>query len=148
MHKIWTMDSKVRAAIHQLQPYKSGHDDLLILNELARVDRHQSLRFMGAFSSPVTQSWRKKGLGAPFTVDFSCFAVGESNRINLGPFEDGAEIAYFRFREPEMEVNLQIPRHVTFRDAGPASGKHALSTLTSIRRHIERVVVPKLERYF
>jgi hypothetical protein len=56
MHKIYTMGSKVRAAIRQLQPYSTGRDDLLILNELARFDRHQSLRLMGGRNPSVTQS--------------------------------------------------------------------------------------------
>jgi hypothetical protein len=45
-------------------------------------------------------------------------------------------------------VNLKVTPSIAFRDEGPAKGRHALRTLTEIRRHIESVVVPKLERFF
>jgi hypothetical protein len=147
MHKIWTMDLKARTAIQQLQPYKTGHDELLLLNELARVDRHQSLRMMGGANPSFTYGWRKRGTNGPFVADFSLIR----DQINVtfgGPFVDGAEIGHFRFNEPEMEVQFDLPRYVAFRDEGPAKGRHVLGTLTGIRRYIERVVVPKLERYF
>ncbi len=145
MHKIWTMPPKVRAAIKQLQPYNTGHDDLVILNELARIDRHQSLRLMGAFTREVTHSWRKRGAHSGFGVDFS---VVKRTEVTIGPFEDGAKVGDFAFSEPEMEVNLQLTPFVAFGDEGTTKGRHALRTLTNIRRHIERVVMPKLERFF
>lgn len=150
MHKIWTMDPKVRAAIHQLQPYYTGHDDLLILNELARVDRHQSLRLMGGHNPSVTQGWRKKGTRDPFVADFSRFSgvSGTVSEVTMGPFEHDAVIGHFRFNEPEMEVNFQTSIYVAFRDEGPAKGRHALRTLINVRRHIEEVIVPKLKRFF
>jgi hypothetical protein len=71
-HKIAEItDVRVRAAIQQLQPYKSGHDELYLLNELARVDRHQSLPVIGGTNRTVTQGWRKRGTRGPFVADFS-----------------------------------------------------------------------------
>ncbi len=145
MHKIWTMAPKVRTAIKQLQPYHTGHDHLLLLNELARVDRHQSLRLVGAFSREVRESWHKRGAPSGFGVDLSVVKRAE---VTLGPFEDGAKVGHFAFSEPEMEVNLQLTPFVAFRDEGAAKGRHVLGTLIGIRRYIERVVVPKLERFF
>ncbi len=147
-HKIRAMESKARTAIAQLQPYKSKdpHEHpLWLLNELARTDRHQSLRLVGAFANPITQSWRKRGASGGFDFDLSRV---QRTEINLGPFEQGKVVGYFLFNEPGMEVNLQVSRFVAFSDEGTAKGRHALGTLTTIRRHIESVVFPKLERFF
>ena len=147
MHKIWTMDTKARAAIQQLQPYKTGYDELWVLNELARLDRHQSLRVVGGANPQVTFGWRKRGSGQPFVMDPSL--IGDKITLNFGgPFVDGTEIGRFRFTEPEMEMNFDFPRYVAFRDSTPAIGLNVLWTLTKIRRYIERRVVPKLERFF
>jgi hypothetical protein len=144
MHKIWTMPPKVQAAIEQLQPYKTGHDHLFLLNELARVDRHQSLRLIGAFSDRYEESWRKRG-ERNFGVDLS--VIRHATAI-LGPFEDSTKVGDYAFSEPEMEVNLKLTPFVAFRDEGSAKGRHVLRTLTDIRRHIESAVIPKLEGFF
>ncbi len=146
MHKIWTMDNKVRAAIHQLQPYYTGRNDLLILNELARVDRHQSLRLMGGFNMEVSYGWCKRGTRDPFEMVPA--DVRETRVTFGGDFEHDAVIGHFRFNKPEMEVYFQVTPYVAFRDEGIARGEHVLRTLTEMHRHIERVVIPKLERYF
>lgn len=149
MHKIWTMGSRERTAIQELQPYKSRHPDehpLFLLNELARVDRHQSLSLIGAVNPSVSYGWRKRGTHTPYGVDFS-FLKRDMVHL-LRPFEDGAVLGEFVFNQPEMEVNFQSPPHITFRNEGPAKSRHVLGTLTSIRRYIERVVVPKLEDFF
>ncbi len=121
MHKIWKMGIKAQAAIEQLQPYKSGRDELLILHELARVDRHQSLRFMGAANLAVGYGWRKRGTRGPFVADFS-FLRDPGAVVTLGLFKHDAEIGHFWFNEPEMEVNFQTTTYVAFRDEGPAKG--------------------------
>jgi len=146
MHKIGEIQRvAVRAAIQQLQPYKTGHDDLYILNELARVDRHQRLRLIGAVSDRFSESWRKRGARSGFEVDLS---VIRHAKVTIGPFKDGAVVGDYAFSEPKMEVNLQLTPFVAFRDEGAAKGRHALGTLTGIRQHIESVVIPKLERFF
>jgi hypothetical protein len=141
------MDTKVIAAIQQLQPYKTGRDELYVLHELARVDRHQSLRLMAGSSDTFTYGWRKWGTRGPFVADFSIIR----DRVNVtfaGPFEHDAIVGHFRFTEPEMEVKFDLPRYVAFRDDGPAKSRHVLRTLTYIYRHIALDVVPKLERFF
>ncbi len=149
-HKIAEIsDSRVRAAIQDLQPYKRRDPDedwLFILNELARVDRHQSLSVIRGVNPSVTYGWRKRGTRGPFMMDLS--VVRRTDVWLLKPFEDDAVIGHFRFNEPEMEVDFQSPPYIALRNEGPAKGRHALHTLTSIGRHIERVVVPKLERFF
>lgn len=146
-HKITEITRiSVRTAIEELQPYKTGKDELYILNELARVDRHQSLRVIGGTNCTVTQGWRKVGTRDPFIFDASMLGT---TKVNVGSIlEDEAVVGDFRFNQPEVEVYFDFPRYVAFLDAGPATGMHALSTLTNVRRHIERVVVPKLERFF
>ncbi len=149
MHKIWTMPTKVRAAIQQLQPYKSRNPDehpLFLLNELARVDRHQSLSVVGAVSPSVTYGWRKRGTHGPFVMDPAI--IKRTDIWLLKPFEQDAVLGDFRFNESEMEVEFKSPPHITFRNEEPAKSRHVLGTLTSIRRHIESVVIPKLERFF
>ena len=147
MHKIHKIGTKARTAIQELQPYKRRNPDedwLWILNELARVDRHQGLSLIGAFADTIGQSWRKRGARA-WKFDVS---IIERTWVQTGPFEDGAKIGHFNFTEPDMDVYFKASPFVAFRDAGPASDRNVLGTLTSIRRHIERVVIPKLERFF
>ncbi len=150
MHKIGEIsDVRVRAAIQGLQPYKRRNPDedwLFILHELARVDRHQSLSVVGAVNPSVTYGWRKRGTRSPFVMNTS--VIKRTDVCLLKLFEDGAIIGHFRFNEPEMEVDFKSPPHITFRNEGPAKSRHVLGTLTSIRRHIERVVIPKLEGFF
>ena len=93
----------------------------------------------GRADHPARVLWRN------FGVDLS---VVRHAKITIGPFEDGAKVGDYAFSEPEMEVNLKVTPSIAFRDEGPAEGRHALRTLTEIRRHIESVVVPKLERFF
>ena len=110
MHKIWTMDPKVRAAIKQLQPYMSGdpyEHPLFLLNELARIDRHQSLSVVGAVSPSVSYGWRKRGTRGPFVMDPAIIRRTEVSLLK--PFADGAVLGDFRFNEPEMEVDFQSP---------------------------------------
>jgi hypothetical protein len=136
----------VRAAIQQLQPYKTGRDELYILNELARVDRHQSLRVIGGTNRSVTQGWRKRGTRGPFVADFSMI---RETVVTVGSIlKDDAVVGEFRFNQPEVEVQFDFPRYVAFHNAGPASGEHALGLLTRIRNHIGNNILPKLERYF
>ncbi len=138
----------VRAAIQQLQPYKTGKDELYILNELARVDRHQSLRVIGGTNRSVTYMWRKRGTSGPFNTDLSLIR-DPGTVVTIGSIlKDDAKVGHFYFREPEVEVNFDFPRYVAFHNAGPASGEHALGLLTRICDHIANDVVPKLERYF
>jgi hypothetical protein len=149
MHKISEIKRvAVKTAIQQLQPYKTGHDELYILNELARVDRHQSLRTIGGANRTVTQGWRKRGTRGPFVADFDLLRPPGAIVTISSILEHNAKVGHFHFREPEMEVYFHFPRYVAFRDAGPATGMHALRTLTTIRRHIESDVIPKLERFF
>jgi hypothetical protein len=61
--------------------------------------------------------------------------------------EDNTVVGKVRSNKPKLEMYLDFPRYVAFLNAGPSTGKHALGLLTSIRRHIESVVVPKLERF-
>lgn len=146
-HKISEITrTPVRAAIQQLQPYKTGKDELYILNELARVDRHQSLRVIGGTNRSVTQGWRKRGTRDPFVADFSM--VRETRVTISSILKDDAVVGEFRFNQPEVEVKFDFPRYVAFHDAGPASGEHALGLLTRIRNHIANDVVSRLERYF
>jgi hypothetical protein len=135
----------VRAAIQQLQPYKTGKDDLYILNELARVDRHQSLRVIGGTNRSVTQGWRKWGTPGPFVFDAS---MVRKTVTTIGSIlKNDAIVGEFRFNQPEVEVQFDFPRYVAFHNAGPASGEHTLGLLTRIHNHIANDVVPKLERY-
>jgi len=142
-------DVRVKAAIQDLQPYKRRDPDedwLFILNELARVDRHQSLSVVGAVNPSVTYGWRKRGTRGPFVMDLSVIKHTEVQLLKA--FEPDAIIGDFRFNEPEMEVDFKSPPYITFRDEGPAKSRHVLGTLTGIRRHIESVVIPKLEGFF
>ncbi len=149
-HKIAEItNTKARAAIQGLQPYKRAdpnEDWLYILNELARVDRHQSLSVIRAVNPSATYGWRKRGTRSAFVFDPS--VIRRTDILLLQPFEDGAVIAHFRFNEPEMEVDFQSPPYIAFRNEGPAKSLHVLHTLKSIHRHIDEVVVPKLERFF
>ncbi len=146
-HKISEITrTPVRAAIQQLQPYKTGKDDLYILNELARVDRHQSLRVIGGTNRSVTQGWRKRGTRGPFVADFSMI---RETVVTIGSIlEDDAVVGEFRFNQPEVEVQFDFPRYVAFHNAGPASGQHALGLLTGIRNHIGNDILPKFDRFF
>jgi hypothetical protein len=149
-HKIAeVVDPRVRAAIQELQPYKGkvpDEDWLFILNELARVDRHQSLSVIQGVNPSVTYGWRKRGTRGPFVMDTG--VIQRTDVWLLKPFEDDAIIGHFKFTEPEMEVKFQSPPYVAFRNEGPAKSRHVFGTLINIRRHIERVVVPKLEGFF
>lgn len=150
MHKIAEISNvRVRTAIQELQPYKRrnpNEDWLFILNELARVDRHQSLSMVGAVNPSVAYGWRKKGAPRPFVLDTS--VIERTDVWLLKPFEDDTIIGHFRFNKPKMEVDFESPPHITFRNEGPAKSLHVQGTLTNIHRHIERVVKPKLERFF
>lgn len=72
---------------------------------------------------------------------------GTVSEVKMGAFEHDAVIGHFRFNEPEMEVDFQTAIYVAFRDEGLAKGRHPLRTLTSIRRHVERDIISKLERF-
>jgi hypothetical protein len=49
--------------------------------------------------------------------------------------EDDTVVGEVRFNQPEAEMYFDFPGYVAFLNAGPATGKHALGLLTSIRRH-------------
>jgi len=147
MNRIWTMDAKAQAVIQQLQPYKCGHYELALLNELARLDRHQSLRVIGGSVPQVTVGWRKRGSLRPFTVDPSV-VKGKFHVSISGSFVDGTELGRFRFKEPEMEMKFDYPRYVVFSDDTRAVGENVLGALNNVRRYIERNLVPKLKRLF
>jgi hypothetical protein len=138
-----------RALIKALQPHTRGdteRDPLWVLNELARVDRHQSLHLLGAVSQSTTFSIGKRDANGNFYVAAIPYAEKfEVPKVTFGPFHNGAEAARFILvpAQPEMYVDLQVAFHITFGEATPAPNFPIVPTLASMLGFIRSEVAPR-----
>jgi len=164
--KVQQMAEPVREAIKCVQPYQREADawlDLLwILNELARVDRHQVLHVAVAIiegeqvyfgAVPGT-----RGGGpylAPANISDELYErISRRDRQPSTP-EDGAEVATVASRHPAQPhtrwtTGFEAVYFTVFSEseAKITSGLPVIETLQRILRHIETEVLPLFRKYF
>lgn len=150
LHKIGAIRPEAQAIIEELQPYHRGEfdadtDPLWVLNELARIDRHQTLSLIGSTTRSTTYSVGRRDTSGAFVPDFG---VVSSEELNFGSFEDGAQILHITFREfdPSVEVQFDATTHITLGEAGAET--NVVDLLVWFHRYIRFQIVPRFERFF
>lgn len=141
--RIGLMHPDAQAVIQRLQPYHrdgAKHDYLMVLDDLARVDRHRTLHLTPAFVVNTAAD-------IVFARDLD---ITEAT-LHLGPVKDGAKVATFRYTvtgpSPEMHVAISPEFGIAFDHAWPGDGRPVVEALATIRLYITEVVFPPLERF-
>jgi hypothetical protein len=142
--RIELVHPKAQAVIQGLQPYHRGddaaNDYLMVLDDLARVDRHRSLHVTPAFV-----------VNTAADIVFARDLYITEAVLHLGAVEDGAKIATFRYTvtgpNPEMHVEISPEFGIAFDEGWPGRGRPVVEALGTIRRYVAEVVFPPLERF-
>lgn len=130
-----------KTEIEHSQPYGEwdpewgppAHHPLWRLREWSNLDKH---RFVHAVPSLVYgATWIY-----PEELEF------EQAQHPFGPFEDGAELTRFIFREPHPEVDMSF--HPMIDICLGQSTRAASADLGEICDHVERSVLPRFTRFF
>lgn len=163
--KVQQMAGPVQEVIESVQPYQRGRkakrDPLWILNELARVDRHQVFHVVVA-----TIEWEKVFSAPPGTPGGGAYVapahindelykrITRSDRRFFTP-EDGAELTYTFSRNvsppyTRRTVGYGANYYIVFSEseAKDATGLPVIETLEHILRHIETEVLPRFMKFF
>jgi hypothetical protein len=149
-----------------LQPYQRGADarldPLWILNELARVDRHQVLHVVAATVGRAGISLTDSPPGtpgggahiAPAYIDDELYEALSRGDQQLSLPKDGTEMAsaYTSFlwpprRRRTIELNTSYFIAFTESEAKITTGLPVIETLERILRHIETEVLPRFMRF-
>ena len=146
-NRIRDIHPAARAVIEGLQPYAGGNvqmDSLWVLHGLSIIDKHRLPVLTGGV-----------GLGSQYlvqTFDGPRPGIDRGGVAYIGPFKQGTEI--FRIEVPpqlrsitRMQVQLQLTYVISFEQMGPAPGSPVLGALQTIRDHVRKVVIPKLEPF-
>jgi hypothetical protein len=142
-NKIGHINPRAQAIIKRLQPHNRGDeyasDALWMLSELNNMDKHRAPHI----TQVAVSAW----------ADFpDARHLPGTIHINLGPFEDGAEIASYEPRtsafaegfDPEVDMDPLLTFDVFFGEGSGASGWGCTDALRWIQRHIVNRVVPLL----
>jgi hypothetical protein len=139
--KIGCINPRAQAIIQRLQPYRRGDkyasDPLWMLNELNNMDKHRV--------PVVTQV----ALSAWVDLSDAPYLPGTLN-LNLGAFEDGAEIASYipdtaaRGFDPNVNMDPLLTFGIFFGKGSAAYGWRCSDALRWIRRYIVNKVLPPL----
>lgn len=156
-HKVRNMHPFVQALIEETQPYhrptglspgvvprevvEGGWesvwrlDELWILNELARYDRHRAF-LVGAVASSIGGSG--SGLASP-----------EESKVRLGPFEDDGLVARYVFAEPNANYRVTgLGVTLQLEDEANPNGWSVVLTLGRILEKLDNEILPRFERFF
>jgi hypothetical protein len=140
--KIGLIDPAAQALIQEVQPYHRGDraefHSLMVLDDLARVDRHRTLHITPAFLMGTDIDMRS-------VTDIHIIDVD----LHLGRVVDGAEIATFRLAitgpNPEMHVDVSPEFGIAFDDGWPGKNRPVVETLGTLRKQLADVIFPPLE---
>ena len=144
--RIGGIDPNAQALIEGLQPHNQGDEyasDLLWkLHQLSNMDKHRVPH--------VTQVAVKTYADSPDAPHLPGIIT-----INLGPFEDGAEVASYTpatttFAEdfdPEAHMDPLLTFGISFGQGSPTEGMDCGVALSMLHSHIANVVLPDLEPF-
>jgi hypothetical protein len=143
LNKIGCILPRAQAIIKWLQPHNRGDkftsDPLWKLNELNNMDKHRAPHITQVAISAWADFADVPGL--PKTIN-----------LNLGPFEDGAEIASYTPHisakaesfDPKVHMDPLLTFGIFFGEGSAAPGWRCGDALRWIRSHIVREVLPPL----
>jgi hypothetical protein len=145
-NKIGCIHPKAHAIIKRLQPYNNGDEfashPLWQLHELSNMDKHRAPHI----TQVAVSAWADN----PHTPH-----VPGTITINLGPFEDGAEIASYTPRtspvegfDPHVHMEPLLTFGIFFGKESGASGWRCRDALRRIQRYIVYDVLPPLVEPF
>ncbi len=157
-YKVRNMAPHARELVEEAQPYRRPRglspgvvprevieggwesvwrlDELWILNELARYDRHRALRVVGAASDSIGGSG-------------SALASPEESVVRFGPFEDGGLVARYVFAEPNADYRVTgLGVTLQLEDEANPRGWSVVLTLGRILDRLDGEIVPRFERFF
>jgi hypothetical protein len=142
-NKIGCIHPRAQAIIKRLQPHNRGDeyasDPLWKLNELNNMDKHRAPHI----TQVAISAW----------VDFADAPhLPGTLHINLGPFEDGAEIASYiphtpgatEGFDPKVHMDPLLTFGIFFGEGSAAPGWRCSDALRWIRSHIINKVLPPL----
>jgi len=138
--QIGELPAAARAAIEELQPFHGPpHDLLRWLNELSNVDKHRTLHLAAAAVSSAR--FYPAGIPGPVTLE----------DFYSGPVPNSAVVARLRATGPDavsadLKVGALLDVVVVFADDTGANAD-VNYLLGRIWRHIDSVVVPRLESF-
>jgi hypothetical protein len=144
--KIGCIHPDAQAIIKRLQPHNRGNkftsDPLWMLHELNNMDKHRAPHI----TQVAVSAW----------ADFpDAPHLPGTIHLNLGPFEDGAEIASYVPQtsviaegfDPEVHMDPLLTFSIFFGEGSGASGWRCGDALRWIRRYIVNRVLPPLIPY-
>jgi hypothetical protein len=144
------MPSGIIARIKGLQPYNAVDpvlDPLWVLNEYARIDRHQKLSVIFAMSDHTSVSVGRRTESGDFV---SAPDIVADSTLTVGAFVHGAPLFRFTLRNPEPNVQVKYysPLRITFGSTYTSLGEPAVDVLGGIHRHIQQRVLPQFAEFF
>lgn len=147
--KVSQVDSAAAAAIERLQPYnrEDGNphgDPLWLLSELSNEDKHRTL--------PVVRAYLLSMGAIDYVTQDDKFLFRREVPERTVAFEDSTDL--FRLPIPpdivagyKMNVDTYVSFDVAFGDTIVSRGENVYGVLCLILRHIEDVVIPRLEPF-
>jgi hypothetical protein len=156
LFKVQYMSARAREIIETLQPYRRGDDRALhplwTINELARIDRHQSLNILGMFNQgEVRIERRPKGeYDHRYVPIEQVLPLLARERAFPPPHVSGTVVGMVPFDpDPEMDVYLDASFDVAFAPDPPGYGRFVLPTVAECARYvITDVLTPLLPLVF
>ena len=123
-----------QAEIERSQPYHGDApalEELWTIREVNRIDKHRHVIVVPALT--MGSWWRTRGLSF------------EEFTHPIGPLEDGAELARFRFETPQPEVDMEFGPmiNVALGEREPAG-----YVLDRLVEHVETTIIPRFEPFF
>jgi len=123
-----------KAEVERSQPYHGeipADEPLWMIRELNRIDKHRYVVAVPALT--MGSQWIDPGV--PY----------EEFTHPLGPLEDGAELARFRFGAPQPEVDMQFRPMI---DVALGYRLPAGYVLDRLVEHVEKTLIPRFAPFF
>ena len=149
------MPSEAITRIMGLQPYNATDPmlgPLWVLNEFARIDRHQKLNFVVSISPFVSVDVGRHSSSGEFVSDPS---VVTHSVTSSGAFVGGVELFRTALREPgpSVDVKYYSPFFRRFDNFASGSfqgvmGESAVDVLSYTYTHIQQRVLPQFAQFF
>jgi hypothetical protein len=152
------MGADAETEIEKLQPYHSRngveHDPLFILNELARIDRHQVLHLVAAAMTGPSLASHAPIMKGEDEIHFAP-AIFDDAAIEKMPLvrnpivrRDVYELGEIVSRNPgpsyaKRPVKFSAGYFVAFADTEPVIGLPIVQTLDRLMNYVEAVVLPR-----
>lgn len=142
------IDTLALDAIEKLQPYKRGdvdRDPLLIVHELARLDRHQTLRFLGGVQSGMSVSVSRYGENDRLYIPAN-FSPPTNEIVTVGPFKPGAIVTQLvsTGAEPGMDMDYEASFVIGLREAPEGPQRPIMKLLVDGWTLIDTTIIPAL----